>query len=645
MKQWVLKAASHPSRPSADPSNDTPATPSHSRGDHLEAKLRACPSARGRAPTPCRVAAPLKRRCRVAAAVTPDLAAIARRFCLQNAVQHGGQCNPKSLMGRVMGGHPEFRGDPGAVMKELMAAGATVNAMSLEEQQAALEAEAPDLLEVKKKERRTGLKELPGAEQGKVVLRFAPNPNGPLSLGHSRGVAVMAEYAREYDADLVLRFDDTDPQVKPPLWDEGRGWNGYAMIREDFEWMAGMKPTREVKASDRISVYHDAARDLIRADGAYVCTCDAEAWRELKNTKQPCPCRDADADHGVAQFDRMVNGDYAQGEAVLRVKTDIEHKDPALRDWTAFRIVAADAVHPRAAAGEIPNHRCWPLLDFESAVEDHLQGVTHVIRGKDLMDSTRKQTYLYQHMGWTYPQTLYWGRVSVHEFGKFSTSAMRRSIEAGEFEGWDDPRLPTLRALRRRGFHAEALRAFWIGLGLTEKDVAVSMENIEAENGKRIDDESPRYFFVPNPRELAAEGLAGQVAKPLLFPPHEDKGRRELVASDKILLPGDEVHPELRLKDLGNVRVADGVARFTGHELNRAMPIVQWLPPQAGAPFKVLVPGVLSDDAQPGAVPALDAVEGVVESAAIQHQGSVVQFERFGFVRIETPQLGIWLHR
>ncbi len=599
----------------------------------------------------CGGAAPLKDGGRVAAAVSAEieLAEIARRFCLQNAIQHGGQCNPKALIGRVMGGHPEFRGNPGAVMQALMAAGAAVNAMEPDAQQAALAAEAPELLEVKKKERRTGLKELPGvdlSDPGRpgVVLRFAPNPNGPLSLGHSRGVAVMAEYAREYDATLILRYDDTDPQVKPPLWDETRGWNGYDMIREDFEWMAGLAPGRIVLASDRIPIYHDAARDVIRVGGAYVCTCDAEAFRAMKAQAQPCPHRDEPADEHLARFERMVAGEYGQGEAVLRVKTDIQHKDPALRDWAAFRVVAKDAVHPRARAGLIPDHRCWPLLDFESAVEDHLQGVTHVIRGKDLMDSTRKQTFLYQHMGWKYPQTLYWGRVSVHEFGKFSTSGMRKAIEAGAYTGWDDPRLPTLRALRRRGFTAEGLRAFWVALGLTEKDVAVSMENIEAENGKRIDALSPRYFFVPDPAELPVDGLAGQTARPLLYPPHEDKGRRELVATDRVVLPGNEVHDRLRLKDLGNVEIADGRARFTGHDLDRALPIVQWLPAGVGKPFKVLVPGVLGDDAPAGAVPELSEVEGLVEPAALANVGKTVQFERFGFVAVESTELGIWLH-
>src|SRR5688572_32175655 len=140
-------------------------------------------------------------------------------MCLQNALQHGGKCEPKGLVGRIMGGNPEFRSDPRGVAAALVEAGAAVNAMTVEEQQAALEAEAPELLNVQKKEKRTGLKELPNVRNGPdgkphVVMRFAPNPNGPLSLGHSRGVSILAEYQRMYGATMILRFDDTDPQVK-----------------------------------------------------------------------------------------------------------------------------------------------------------------------------------------------------------------------------------------------------------------------------------------------------------------------------------------------------------------------------------------------------------------------------------------------
>ncbi|MEA3203530.1 MAG: glutamyl-tRNA synthetase [Thermoplasmata archaeon] len=598
-----------------------------------------------------------------------DLDQLARRFCLQNAVQHGGQCNPKGLVGRILGGHPELRAQAKAVGAALEAEGAKVNAMSLEAQKEALAAEAPDLLSVQKKEKRTGLKELPNV-RGKVVMRFAPNPNGPLSFGHSRGVSILAEYWKEHEADLILRFDDTDPQVKPPLMDDARGWNGYDMVRADFEWLTGRAPTRIVTASDRIQVYQDAARELLRKEGAYVCNCDAASFKLLKDAKTPCPHRDQTVAHNLAGFDAMCDGTTAKGAAVLRIKTDITHPHPGLRDWTAFRVVARDAIHPRERKGEIPRHHAWPLLDFQSAIEDHLQGVTHVIRGKDLMDSTRKQTFLYQHMGWTYPETLYWGRVSVHEFGKFSTSMMRRAIQAGKFTGWDDPRLPTLAALKRRGYDPGALRAFWVGLGLTEKDIAVSLANLDAEDAKAIEPKAQRFFFVPDPAEVRVDGVpAGKVARPALHPTHPEQGHRQLEVR-----PGEAVHlargdlmggaPRLRLKDLGTVAVDGRHATWVGEEMDRSMPIVQWLPHHAARPFTVLKPEFESDEqaaaqgddeadepvpAIPGTppeieVPPLLEIQGLVEAAALGSVGKVVQFERFGFVRIETPERGVWLH-
>ncbi|MHB8633482.1 MAG: glutamate--tRNA ligase [Thermoplasmatota archaeon] len=585
------------------------------------------------------------------------LAELARRLCLQNAVLHEGRAEAKGLVGRVMAGHPEYRPQAAAVLAALEAAAAAVNALTSDEQRAALEAEAPDLVQAPVRERRTGLRELANVT-GEVVLRFAPNPNGPLSLGHSRGVSLLAEYWRMYGqrggAKLILRFDDTDPQVKPPLWDKVRGWNGYNMVREDFVWLTGREPSKEVVASDRIAMYQKAARDLIAVGGAYVCSCDAALFRQLKAAGQACPHRETEPDANQAAFADMVEGRTAKGSAVLRVKTDIHHPDPALRDWTAFRVVAEDAIHPREREGEIPRHRAWPLLDFESAVEDHLQGVTHVIRGKDLMDSTRKQGYLYQAMGWKYPETLYWGRVRLHGFGRFSTSMMRRAIERGDFPGWDDPRLPTLSALRRRGYAAEALRSFWVGLGLTEKDIAVSMANLDAVDQKLRDDVTSRYFFVPDAREVTVMGLGSEVAHVPLHPSHADRGTRTLTPHDAVWIPAAERHPAVRLKDLGNVVFAGGSGIFAGRQMDRSLPIIQWLPKEEARPFSVLRPEPVPEEADVGddeadgpaeiKVPPLTRIEGLVEPAALAEVGKVVQFERFGFVRLESEAVGLWLH-
>ena len=128
-------------------------------------------------------------------------------------------------------------------------------------------------------------------------------------------------------------------------------------------------------------------------------------------------------------------------------------------------------------------------------------GVTHIVRGKDLMDSTRKQTLLYEKFGWTYPETLYWGRVKVHEFGGFSTSQMKSDIAEGTYSGWDDPRLPTLRAMRRRGYDAGAMRKFWVDLGLNQKDISVPLSTLNSLNAKAVD-AVPASIFCPNHKPL-----------------------------------------------------------------------------------------------------------------------------------------------
>ena len=127
----------------------------------------------------------------------------------------------------------------------------------------------------------------------------------------------------------------------------------------------------------------------------------------------------------------MLDGTFKPGDAVVRVKTDMTLKNPALRDWPALRMQDTES-HPHPRKGIGSKYRVWPLLDFQSAVEDHLQGVTHIVRGKDLMDSTRKQTLLYEHFGWKYPETMYWGRVKVHEWGGFSTSKMRLDMKKAD---------------------------------------------------------------------------------------------------------------------------------------------------------------------------------------------------------------------
>ena len=379
-------------------------------------------------------------------------------------------------------------------------------------------------------------------------------------------------------------------------------------------------------ASDRLPLYYEIAEDLIRKGAAYVCLCDQATFKKYKDAAKACPHRDQEPETNLELWEKMMDGSFQPGDAVLRIKTDIVHKDPALRDWAAFRIVAAD--HPRT--GE--KYRVWPLLDFESGVEDHLLGITHIIRGKDLMDSERRQRYLYDHMGWSYPTTIHWGRIKIHQFGSFSTSALRRALEAGEYSGWDDPGMPTVMALRRRGIRSEALRKFMIDLGVGETDISISMDTVYAENRKLVDPEAKRRFFVKDPIFLKIEGDLPALAKAPIHPT-QDRGFRKIPVEPPVLVSEEDfanltVGEKLRLKDLCNLEITSldpFRARSLGEDPEQAklmkLRIIHWAP-RDGVSVKVMRPE--------------GADSGIGEAGIVDDLGQVVQFERYGFVRIDS---------
>jgi len=555
--------------------------------------------------------------------------ALLRKYALQNALEYDGQGQVGSVMGRVMGENPDLRSQAKQLTPAIASQVAEANALAaekgLEHVRSILESESPDALEKKVKDRREGLPPLPNAEQGNVILRFAPNPNGPLSFGHARGVVINAEFARMYDGEVILRFDDTDAVVKPPDPD------AYALIEDDFTWLAGQSPSRIIRASDRMDVYLEYAVKTLAENHAYVCQCTGDEFKEFRISKTECPCRNRPTDDNMALWSQMNDGSIPPGGAVIRIKTDMSLPNPALRDWPALRIQHVN--HPMVA----DRYKVWPLLDFQSAVEDYLQGVTHIVRGKDLMDSTRKQTLLYEKFGWEYPETLYWGRVKIFEFGGFSTSQMKLDIAAGQYSGWDDPRLPTLRAMRRRGYDAGAMRKFWIDLGLTQKDISVPMSTLNSLNAKAVDAEAPRLSFVRDPRSIKLDISGIELTKVTLpiHPEHPDKGVREWPLGDSPLnvnIASEDFSSRepRRLKDFADIGIhhKKTVRGWTG-EVGRTervgnTPIIHWLPSNMAQPAVLL----LEEEGE------LVAAEGLLEVNDYP-DGTVVQLERMGFAILE----------
>ena len=550
---------------------------------------------------------------------TDDIKLLIKKYALQNAVKYNKMPQAGAVMGKVMAS-PELRSRAKEINLLIGEVLFEINKMSPEAWEKELNSIAPELI-AELKEKKEPDKGLPPLDiNGALVMRFAPNPNGPPTIGSARGIVVNSEYTKKYHGKLIIRFDDTDPATKRPMLE------AYDWYLDDCEWL-GAKPDEVIIASDRIPKYYEVAEELIKKEGAYVCFCEQEVFKAQKDAKKPCPHREQGAEKNLKFWNKMLSGDYKEQEAVLRIKTDIAHKDPAIRDWVAFRIIKTP--HPRP---EVSDKYCvWPLLDFEGAVEDHLLGTTLIIRGKDLADSETRQKYVYKYMGWTYPKTLHWGRVQIHEFGKLSTSGLKKAIADGVYTGWDDPRVPTIRALRRRGIMPEALRKFMIDLGLGETDISLSLDTLYAENRKLIDPVANRYFFVWNPVELDIEGAEPKVAKAPLHP--AKKEMREIPAGTKVLVCKNDmdilnVGERLRLKDLYNIEITSLSplkASFIGTDMDLVRKekarIIHWVPPE-GLRVKVLSPD--------------GEYTGVGERGIEKELDKVVQFERFGFVRIDS---------
>ena len=564
-----------------------------------------------------------------------DLATVetVRKYAMQNTLEYNGQGQSGSVLGRLLGERADLRPHAKSlrslVEKEVQSANQMAQNQGLESVRELLAASNPEALERQKQQKRVGLKPLPNAIEGEVILRFAPNPNGPLTIGHSRGVVINSEFASMYSGKVVLRFDDTDTRVKPPLPD------AYNWIEDEYEWLVGRPADVIIRASERMPVYLDYARKMLEGGFGYVCRCPASNFKSLRDNSTACDCRENSIDVNILDWNAMNDGTINEGDAVVRVKTDLDLPNPALRDWPALRIQHA----PHPMVGEL--YKVWPLLDFQSAVEDHLQGVTHIVRGKDLMDSTRKQTLLYQHFGWKYPETLYWGRVKVHEFGGFSTSGMREDINQGKFNGWDDSRLPTISALRRRGFQSQAIREFWLDLGLTQKDISISMQNIESINSTIIDSNSERRSFIRNPQNLRLDPNGFEVPNKLQLLRHPDEkidGFREWKITDDFLIEKDDYADEIRLKDFADVAIDDNLATINSFERTDKRAIIHWLPINHSREACLITPSNDGFKTEEGFIENIDLVEGMI-----------LQLERVGFARIEKiPENGsielLYLH-
>jgi glutamyl-tRNA synthetase len=530
------------------------------------------------------------------------------KYAVFNASQYGGKANPGSVMGRIFAEYPDAKVNAKDVQRLVAEVVADVNSWPIDKIIETVK-QWPELFEAKKVEEKKTLPPLRNLEKWPIVkVRFAPNPDGPLHLGSAESIIFSDEYAKMYQGNFILRFEDTSADVKPPIP------KMYDWIQEDLGWL-GVKVDEMYIQSERLATYYTYAEKLLRMGAGYICTCDPDEYKKLYMAKQPCPCRVLPPEEHLKRWGMMLDGSYKQGDAVVRVKTDITHPNPAIRDW--------------------------PLYNFSCAVDDHLMGISHVIRGKEHEVNSTRQKYLYDHFGWQFPNVINVGRLGL-EAGILSKSKIRAGVDSGEYSGWDDPRLGTLRALKRRGLQPETIREIMIQVGPKPINVTITWGNIAAVNKKLIDPNANRYFFVADPLELKVKGLKGPLQARLpLHPDYPEKGYREYTIEPKdgecifLVQSKDLADAEkrlIRLMGLVNIEVkktgktVEGKFDSKEHQVARekGAAFIHWLIKENSVDAEVVMPN---------ASVAKGKAEKLVTKLKVD---DMLQFERFGFVRVDS---------
>mgnify|MGYP001607883703 CR=1 FL=1 len=558
--------------------------------------------------------------------LTMDVATI-RNFALANAIKYGGKANPGAIVGVLIANDPSVKDQLKHLSKEIAQAVKDVNALTPEAQLAELQKSAPELLAPRpKEEKRHELPPLPDAIKGNVVTRIAPEPSKYMHLGHAVVALVNYLEAKRFDGKVVLRFDETNPDKSTEEY--------LASMRDDLAWH-GVTPDTVVFASDLMHQYYDAAERLIKQKDAYVCFCAQEVMRDLRFKGISCSCKDASVEENLADWAKMKDGSHAEGKCVLRFVGDMQNPNGTLRDPVIMRIVHA----PHFRHGT--TYKAWPMYDFATPIAETHSHVTHLLRSAEFEQRIELQDLLRHKLDLPPITAIQFGRINV--MGATTQGReIRELVQSGSYLGWDDPRLVTLKTLRRRGILPQALQELVYGLGFDKGQVNLDYSIVAAINRKLIDDETDRLFFLANPVPITISDAPAQKVELHKHPDHPERGQRILTTTDIFLLSADDVdrvdtNGLYRLMECLNFRKDGTKYVFDSTDLETykkdGKGIMHWLPHQGNVSATVMMPDAT-------------LITGVVEPAVKELKpGQRVQFERFGFCvldRIENDTYHFW---
>ncbi|WP_338547647.1 glutamine--tRNA ligase/YqeY domain fusion protein [Emergencia sp. JLR.KK010] len=314
-------------------------------------------------------------------------------------------------------------------------------------------------------------KDLESQKNGdKVYTRFPPEPNGYLHIGHAKAICINFGTAEKYGGMCNLRYDDTNP-VKEDV-------EYVSAIEEDIHWL-GFKWDKLLWASNYFDKMYEAAVELIKKGKAYVCSLNAEQIKEYRGTlKEPgkeSPCRNQSVEENLRLFEEMKAGKFADGERVLRAKIDMASPNINMRDPVIYRIAHSPLHHNTGDKWCI-----YPMYDFAHPIEDAIEGITHSLCSLEFEDHRPLYEWVLKEVGWweNLPQQIEFARLNITNT-VMSKRYLRSFVEDGVVDGWDDPRMPTLAGMRRRGYTPESIRDFCERVGVAKSNSTVDISLLE----------------------------------------------------------------------------------------------------------------------------------------------------------------------
>jgi glutaminyl-tRNA synthetase len=392
-------------------------------------------------------------------------------------------------------------------------------------------------------------------ESGKhrtVVTRFPPEPNGHLHIGHAKSICLNFGLAHEFGGATNLRFDDTNPLKES---------EDFALsIMDDVRWL-GFEWQELRHASDYFEQLHEYAVYLVKQGLAYVEELSVEEIREYRGTLtepgRESPYRDRPVDESLELFARMKAGEFEDGKYVLRARIDMASGNINLRDPVIYRI--RNAVHHRTG----DTWHIYPMYDWAHGISDAIEGITHSLCTLEFEDHRPLYDWILENIPAPFrPRQIEFARGNI-DYTVMSKRRLRQLVEEGHVSGWDDPRMPTLAGMRRRGFTPASIRSFWNEMGISKSESIISMSVLENELRNDLNAHAPRTMAVLEPLKVTLKNFPEETTEWLeaaVHPQDESMGVRQVPISREIWIERSDFMLDppakfFRLKPGGEVRL------------------------------------------------------------------------------------------